>query len=30
VDEAILNAAIAKWGGKLSPLVENLLRAYIE
>lgn len=30
VDEQTLSAALEKWGGKLSPLVEKLLRSYIE
>ncbi len=29
IDEMILRAALAKWGGKLSPLVEKLLREYL-
>ena len=29
VDEETLNAALQKWGGKLSPLVEKLLRDYL-
>ena len=28
IDEMILRAALAKWGGKLSPLVEKLLLDY--
>lgn len=28
IDEVTLRAALAKWGGKLSPLVEKLLRDY--
>jgi len=28
VDAATLETALAKWGGKLSPLVEKLLRDY--
>ena len=30
IDSDTLEAALAKWGGKLSPLVENLLRSYIK
>ncbi len=30
VDEDVLTAALAKWGGKTSPLLEKLLRDYIE
>lgn len=30
VDEDTLKQALAKWDGKLSPLVEKLLRAYLE
>lgn len=30
VDQDVLNAALEKWGGKLSPLMEKLLRDYIE
>jgi uncharacterized protein (DUF4415 family) len=30
VDEDVLKAATEKWRGKLSPLVEKLLRDYIE
>ena len=29
VDEETLKAALEKWGGKLSPLVEKLLRDYL-
>lgn len=30
IDENTLNRAIDKWGDKLSPLVEKLLRSYVE
>lgn len=30
VDSETLETALAKWGGKLSPLVEKLLRSYSE
>lgn len=30
VDEETLESALSKWGGKLSPLVEKLLRSYVE
>jgi len=30
VDEEVLAVALKKWGDKLSPLVEKLLRDYIE
>ena len=29
VDSDVLEKALAKWGGKLSPLVEKLLRDYL-
>jgi hypothetical protein len=29
IDEATLRAAVAKWDGKLSPLLEKLLRDYV-
>jgi hypothetical protein len=29
IDEATLRSALAKWNGKLSPLVEKLLRYYL-
>ena len=29
VDTEVLDTALAKWGGKLSPLVEKLLRDYL-
>lgn len=29
IDAETLEAALAKWGGKLSPLVEKLLRDYL-
>jgi len=29
VDTEVLDAALAKWGGKLSPLLEKLLRDYL-
>jgi hypothetical protein len=30
VDSETLEKALGKWGGKLSPLVEKLLRSYLE
>lgn len=30
VDEAVLEKALIKWSGKASPLVENLLRSYLD
>jgi hypothetical protein len=30
VDAIILNAALAKWKGKASPLIEKLLQSYSE
>ena len=30
VDSVTLESALDKWGGKLSPLVEKLLRSYLE
>ena len=30
VDSETLDKALEKWGGKLSPLVEKLLRSYLE
>jgi hypothetical protein len=30
IDSDTLEAALKKWGGKLSPLVEKLLRTYTE
>jgi hypothetical protein len=29
IDEATMKAALAKWKGKLSPLLEKLLREYL-
>lgn len=30
VDGDILDAALLKWGGKVSPLVEKLLKSYVK
>jgi uncharacterized protein (DUF4415 family) len=30
VDSGVLEKAQTKWGGKLSPLIEKLLRSYVE
>lgn len=30
IDEEVMNKALAKWGGKLSPLLEKLLREYVD
>jgi uncharacterized protein (DUF4415 family) len=30
VDSDILEKALTKWGGKVSPLMEKLLRSYVE
>lgn len=30
VDSNILDKALGKWGGKVSPLVEKLLQSYVE